>query len=252
MHTIRSDGVLALLIAVLPVAGEVTGRGQIPHEGLKEGYGENVQHVVTQTSLKRSLKAVEFVGTEAAYSFLLNHLPFAADAVRALRIQNYRVKDNGDGSFTADDGAGVSGVFRLVYDGKGRKIYYGIGGYDNDWLKIRGKAVAMIEFEELPGKKMRNWVSLWFRFDSVVIGTAAKALSPVVGPLADQKINYFLDAARTLCRRIVEEPGKTFAALEKSSVVAPDGLAAFRRAFVLPATGQPSASGHLEAAPPGR
>ena len=215
-----------------PLSAEGARKGTIPYAELKEGSAEKVRYVIEHKSLKRALKKVEFTGTGAVYSFLLGRMPFAADAIRVLRIQDYRVKDNGDGSFTADDGAGVSGVFHLVYEEKGKKIYYATGRYDGDLLKVKGKAVAIVEFEEAPGSTMRNWVFLWFRFDSIIIGTVAKALSPLVGPLVDRKINYFLNAARSLSRRIVEEPRKTYERLRKSEEIDAAQLAAFRKAFV--------------------
>jgi len=235
-----SKGALALAITIcLPLAAEDERRkGTIPYDELKEGFEEKVRHVIEHKSLKRALKEVEFVGTDAVYSFLLGRMPFAADAIRVLRLQDYRVKDNGDGSFTADDGAGVSGVFHLVYEEKGKKIYYAIGRYDGELLKVKGKAVAIVEFEEASGNTMRNWVFLWFRFDSIILGTVAKALSPIVGPLVDKKINYFLNAARSLSRRIVEEPQQTYERLRKSDEMDAAQLEAFRRAFVGEADGK--------------
>ena len=223
-------GVSFLFSALL--AAEGVHDGEIPYGELSARDAEEVRNVVKHRTIRRSLTEVEFVGTSQVYAFLLERLPFAAAGIRALGVQNYRVEDNGDGTFTADDGAGATGVFRLVYEEPGKKIYYAEGRYDGKVIKVKGKAVAVVEFVELPDKKMKNWVSFHFRFDSVIVGTVVKVISCVIGPLVDSKIQYFLDAAQNLCKAIVENPEVTYTTLRRAGGINAEELAEFRKTFL--------------------
>ena len=223
-------GIPFLFSALLPAEG--VRDGKIPYGKLSGKDAEEVRNVVKHRTIRRTLAKVEFVGTSQVYAFLLERLPFAAAGIRALGVQNYRVEDNGDGTFTADDGAGATGVFRLVHEEPGKKIYYAEGRYDGKVIKVKGKAVAVVEFVELPGKKMRNWVRFHFRFDSVIVGAVVKAISCVIGPLVDSKIQYFLDAAQNLCKAIVENPEGTYTTLRGAGSINPEELVEFRKTFV--------------------
>ena len=224
---------LTFLLAILPLALSAKDkRGKIPLDELSDGDAKRVRAVVKYRSFKRTLKKGEFKGTDDLYAFLLERMPFAADAVRALDIENYRVRDNEDGSYTADDGAGATGKFEMVYSGEGKKVFFALGKYDGKLLKIRGRAVAVVEFEEVEGQKMQNWVQLYFKFDSLVLNSVVKVISLFIGPLIDKKIQYFLDATRTLCRLMVENPKKVYARLKKAKEMDKKALKEFHQQFV--------------------
>ncbi|MDA0837037.1 MAG: hypothetical protein O3B01_13465 [Planctomycetota bacterium] len=224
---------LTILMTLLPLALSADDeRGTIPFDKLTDADAARVQAVVKHRSFKRELKKVEFTGTSELYAFLLDRMPFAADAVRALDIENYRVRDNEDGSYTADDGAGATGTFEIVYSSEGKKVFYALGQYDGKVLNMRGRAVAVVEFEEAEGQKMQNWVSLYFKFDSLVLNSVVKVISLLIGPLIDKKIQYFLDATRTLCKMMVEDPQKAYARLEKAKEMDKKALKEFHKQFV--------------------
>jgi hypothetical protein len=224
---------LTFLLLALPLAISAEDkRGSVPFDKLEDEDAKRVQAVVMHRSFKRDLKKVEFKGTDDLYAFLLDRMPFAADAVRALNIESYRVKDNEDGSYTADDGAGATGKFQIVYSGDGKKVFYALGNYDGKLLKIRGRAVAVVEFQEVEGQMMQNWVSLYFKFDSLVLNSVVKVISLFIGPMIDKKIQYFLDATRTLCRLMVENPKKVYARLKKAKEMNEKGLQEFHKQFV--------------------
>jgi hypothetical protein len=224
---------LTFLLVVLPLALSAKDkRGSIPFDELEKADAKRVRAVVKHRSFKRELKKVEFKGTDDLYAFLLDRMPFAADAVRALNIENYRVRDNKDGSYTADDGAGATGKFEIVFSGEGKKVFFALGKYDGKLLKIRGRAVAVVEFKEVEGQKMQNWVSLYFKFDSLVLNSVVKVISLFIGPMIDKKIQYFLDATRTLCRLMVENPKKVYTRLKKAKEMNKKGLKEFHKQFV--------------------
>ena len=243
---------LTILLAILPLALSAKDkRGTIPFDELSDGDAKRVRAVVKHRSFKRELKKVEFRGTDDLYAFLLERMPFAAEAVRALKIENYRVRDNDDGSYTADDGAGATGKFEIVYSGEGKKVFFALGKYDGKLLKIRGRAVAVVEFKEVDGQKMQTWVHLYFKFDSLVLNSVVKVISLFIGPLIDKKIQYFLDATRTLCRLMVENPKKVYARLKKAKEMDKKALKEFHKQFVInlakppdkEAAGKPASTG---------
>ncbi|MBI2191681.1 MAG: hypothetical protein HYU36_06835 [Planctomycetes bacterium] len=222
-------------------------RGSIPFDLLAEGERDKVRGVTEHRTLFRVLDAVEFTGTARIYTFLLERLPLAADAVRALGIQEYRVRDNGDGTFEAEDGAGASGTFSLAFSQPGKRIYYAVGRYDGDLIRIRGQAVVVVEYEEVIEARMRNWVHLYFKFDSLILGTIVKSISPLIGPLVDRKISYFLGATRELCRRITTDPARVYESLSRMADGPASSLEEFRKAFLAQAAVAPAAGARSEA-----
>lgn len=226
--------ILILIGASVWVHGADQKRGEIPYDELEETDVTKVKAVVNHRSIFRRLKKIEFTGTSKVYEFLLTRLKFSADAVRALKIENYRVTVKEDGTLTADDGAGATGVFQLVYEKPGKRIYYAVGKYKGSLFRLKGRAVAVLEFEEAESKKrkMYNWVDLYFRIDNIVLSTVVRVISPIIGPLVDKKIGYFLGATQRICQRVTDDPKKVYDAVRNSKDVSKDDLAAFKDEFL--------------------
>jgi len=239
--TVLGPNLLRLMLLVFLLVPALSGtlladsggeRGAIPFQEISTEDARLIRSVLDHSSLSRNLDKLEYPGTEQMYSFLLDHLSFASEGIRALGIRDFRLGDNGDGTFNADDQDGVTAQLRRVYNGPGKQIYYAEGGYRGRFIRLTGKAVVTLEYEEIPGNKMRNWIGLDIKLDNSILGSTVKLVSSLVSPMVDQKISSFLDAFQEFSTRLSKDPGAVYERLKESEEFSPNDLGEFKTAFL--------------------
>ena len=169
------------------------------------------------------------------YTYLFARLPIASDMIRALKIGKYKITEGPDGSYLLDTGAGVTGRFWIVHNGKDRKVIYAEGGYSG-WLlrSLGGRATFAIT--DTPartdrGLVVKNHLMVFVKVDNVVADFLIKSLDWMIRLLVRTRIRQASSAAQKLTEAIAREPEKVYERLEKSLRIPTSALNAFRTSF---------------------
>jgi hypothetical protein len=178
---------------------------------------------------------------EPVFSFLLDHLDFAAALARALRIGKYQVDLRDDG-YWGDDTRGARGMIRMLHAEEGRRLYYLEGTYEGRRLPvIRGRMLVLIEFphEDDPagGTRVDASVTGHVRLDTPLVGAlaqfAATLARPAVERAAERKVRQFFRIVARVSRWAHDQPEQVWAALEGHPEVPQDAtLAAFKQVLL--------------------
>lgn len=206
----------------------------IPFERLSTEDVEKVRFVVKRRTLARKIRTPSVTSDLKTYSCLLDRLPLAAAAVRALGLQDYVLKRLDERSFEGSDGAGVEGTLTEVFRDEGRRVYYGVGRYKSRILgTYRGKVLLVLQYGPGAEGKIDNHIWLWVRVRSRIVGPIIRALSPIIGPIVDRKSQYLISAASTLAERASADPAAVYKDIQKSKKLTEEEIEEFRRLFGL-------------------
>ncbi len=196
-----------------PPAGEIAlvpGGRLIPWEQLDEESFALARDVVSQALVFRQVDGIAFRSRKAVYDYLIQHMDFAADVARMLRVGKYRIRRTSAG-FEADDGHGAHGFLKPLYDDGDRRVFYLQGRYDPPILpSIAGRLVLVLDTSYTQAPDGENYAEMRFagylRLDSVlaeVIATVAQSFSD---EMVQKKVKrFFRDVAR-VSRRAYDDP----------------------------------------------
>lgn len=196
-----------------PPAGEITlvpGGRLIPWEQLDEESFALARDVVSQALVFRQVDGIAFRSRKEVYDYLIQHMDFAADVARMLRVGKYRIRRTSAG-FEADDGHGAHGFLKPLYDDGDRRVFYLQGRYDPPILpSIAGRLVLVLDTSYTQAPDGENYAEMRFagylRLDSVlaeVIATVAQSFSD---EMVQKKVKrFFRDVAR-VSRRAYDDP----------------------------------------------
>ncbi len=180
-------------------------------------------------------RRTEFRSTLKIYTYLFARLPIASDMIRALKIGKYKITEGPDGSYLLDTGAGVTGRFWIVHNGKDRKVIYAEGGYSG-WLlrSLGGRATFAITYTPARTDRslvVKNHLMVFVKVDNVVADFLIKSLDWMSRLLVRTRIRQASSAAQKLTEAIAREPEKVYERLEKSLRIPTSALNAFRTSF---------------------
>jgi len=113
--------------------------------------------------------------------YLLDHLEFATQVTRALKLARYRIWRTADG-LNLDDGWGVTGLITPFYGGGGLRVVYARGRYEQSVLPdIRGQAVILLRYAEDPRPDGRpalaTSMEVFAQLDSAMVATLAGSIA---------------------------------------------------------------------------
>lgn len=222
-----------------PPAGEIAlvpGGRLIPWAQLDEESFTLARDVVSQALVFRQVDGIAFRSRKEVYDYLIQHMDFAADVARMLRVGKYRIRRTSAG-FEADDGHGAHGFLKPLYDDGGRRVFYLQGRYDPPILpSIAGRLVLVLHTSYTQAPDGENYAEMRFagylRLDSVlaeVIATVAQSFSD---EMVQKKVKrFFRDVAR-VSRRAYDDPDGLIEELARHPEFEAERVAEFSRVLV--------------------
>lgn len=222
-----------------PPAGEIAlvpGGRLIPWEQLDEESFALARDVVSQALVFRQVDGIAFRSRKEVYDYLIQHMDFAADVARMLRVGKYRMRRTSAG-FEADDGHGAHGFLKPLYDDGDRRVFYLQGRYDPPVLpSIAGRLVLVLETSYTQAPDGENYAEMrvagYLRLDSVlaeVIATVAQSFSE---EMVQKKVKrFFRDVAR-VSRRAYDDPEGLLEELGRHPEFQAERVAEFRRVLL--------------------
>ncbi|MBI2555185.1 MAG: hypothetical protein HYV92_12410 [Candidatus Rokubacteria bacterium] len=222
-----------------PPAGEIAlapGGRWIPWERLDEDSFALVRDVVGQALVFREVEGIAFRSRKEVYDYLIQHMDFAADVARTLRVGKYRIRRTADG-FEADDGRGAHGVLRPLYDDGDRRVFYLQGRYDPPILPIiAGRLVLVLETNHTLAPDGENYAEMrvagYLRLDSVLaelIATVAQSFSEEV---VKRKVKRFFRHVARVSRRAYDDPEGLIEELARHPELEAERVAEFRQVLL--------------------
>jgi hypothetical protein len=222
-----------------PPAGEIAlvpGGRLIPWEQLDEESFALAREVVSRALVFRQVDGIAFRSRKEVYDYLIQHMDFAADVARMLRVGKYRIRRTSAG-FEADDGHGAHGFLKPLYDDGDRRVFYLHGYYDPPILpSIAGRLVLVLETSYTQAPDGENYAEMrvagYLRLDSVlaeVIATVAQSFSE---EMVQKKVKrFFRDVAR-VSRRAYDDPEGLLEELARRPEFDAERVAEFRRVLL--------------------
>jgi len=223
---------LALLAG--PAAGQEWAGPFVPLEELEPPEVRAEVAGVTGEPTVRTAVRREVRATRAIYGYLLERLPLAADALRALEEADYAIEPEGDG-FTIDDRAGATAACDYLLVREGHVVVIARGALDVAVLPdVEGTGVIAVRFapdaDDPPALAVECRVA--FRVASRLLHAVSRPFRRTLRRVLAGKLTLLVDAATTLAELVQADPWRVYAALGRSGATEED-LAEYRRRFLL-------------------
>jgi len=244
-------GAVALVLTgtalIAAVAWGVVGDGRVPFDRLPPPVQERLRDVVDHAVFERGVRGVTFRSREPMFLYFLEHPDVAAAAARALRVANYQVRPQGDGTYWGDDTRGAKGVFEVVYADPHKRVVHAQGTYDTHWLPtIHARIVLVLDFEHRNGADghsyVRSDVMGYLRVDNRFLDVLARLVGPIVVGAVDRKVARTAGIAAKVSERAYDDPAGFLEALRKQPEIDRTHLAAVAECLGLAARSRPTAS----------
>lgn len=219
-----------------PPAGEIAlvpGGRLIPWEQLDEESFALARDVVSQALVFRQVDGIAFRSRKEVYDYLIQHMDFAADVARMLRVGKYRMRRTPTG-FEADDGHGAHGFLRPLYDDGERRVFYLQGRYDPPVLpSIAGRLVLVLDTSYTQAPDGENYAEMrvagYLRLDSVLAEVIATVAQSFTEEMVQKKVKrFFRDVAR-VSRRAYDDPDGLIEELARHPQFEAERVAEFRQ-----------------------
>lgn len=168
----------ALLRPALGAGGE--GAPVLP-PGVPPAELARIEKVLAQATVSARVETAPYPLRLDVFDYLLDHPDFATQVTRALKLARYRIWRTADG-LNLDDGWGVTGLITPMYGGRGLRVIYGRGRYEQGVLPdIRGQAVILLRYADGPGPSGRPTLAtsmeVFAQLDSVMLATLAGSIA---------------------------------------------------------------------------
>lgn len=140
-----------------------------------------IEKVLAQATVSARVEAEPYPFRLDVFDYLLDHPDFATQVTRALKLARYRIWRTADG-LNIDDGWGVTGLITPMYGGRGLRVIYARGRYEQSVLPdIRGQAVILLRYADGPGSKGRpalaTTMEVFAQLDSAMVATLAGSIA---------------------------------------------------------------------------
>jgi hypothetical protein len=219
-----------------PPAGEITlapGGRLIPWERLDDESFALARDVVGAALVFRQVDGIAFRSHKGVYDYLVQHMDFAADVARMLRVGKYRIRRTPTG-FEADDGHGAHGFLRPLFDDGDRRVFYLQGRYDPPILpSIAGRLVLVLDTSHTLAPDGENYAEMrvagYLRLDSVLAEVIAAVARSFTEEMVQKKVKrFFRDVAR-VSRRAYDDPDGLIEELARHPQFEAERVAEFRQ-----------------------
>lgn len=225
-----------VMTAPPPPAGEILlapGGRLIPWERLDEESFALARDVVGQALVFRQVDGIAFRSRKEIYDYLIQHMDFAADVARMLRVGKYRMRRIATG-YEADDGHGSHGFLKSLYDDGDRRVFYLQGRYDPPILpSIAGRLVLVLETTHTLAPDGENYAEMrvagYLRLDSLLAEVIATVAQSFTEEMVQKKVKrFFRDVAR-VSRRAYDDPDGLIDQLARHPELEAERVAEFRQ-----------------------
>ena len=222
-----------------PPAGEIAlvpGGRLITWERLDEESFALARDVVGQALVFRQVDGIAFRSRKEVYDYLIQHMDFAADVARMLRVGKYRIRRTSVG-FEADDGHGAHGFLKPLYDDGDRRVFYLHGHYDPPILpSIAGRLVLVLDTSYTQAPDGENYAEMrvagYLRLDSLLAEVIAAVARSFSEEMVQKKVKrFFRDVAR-VSRRAYDDPEGLLEELARHHEFEAERVAEFRRVLL--------------------
>jgi hypothetical protein len=209
----------------------------IPTTALPGPARAHVEAVLARAVFAQQVTGIRFPSQEPVYRFLLDHPDFAASAVRALRLGEYRLTPREDG-YWGDDARGATGMIRVLYADDHRRLFHLDGRYERRWWPtIEGQILVLLEFhherDDAGLTLVEQTLTAHVRLDGPLATTVAQVLQllsrPAIERAVERKVRRFFRTVARVSAWASGQPEELVAALDGHPEVAPGPtLTAFR------------------------
>ncbi len=237
MRAILLSTIAALTVALIAKGAPAqSAEDLIPFEKLPVELRDELWKVTQRYTVRRKLDEQTVKCTTDTYEWLLQHLPLASVAARAMQLGKYEIEDKGEKRFAIDDKDGAFASCERVYEEKGRIVIVARGEVEPRPLpKIKGTGVIVVRWKEDPKDKTRTTTDgfVFFRVASDALHRAATPFRDTLGKILGSKIEALVGCAVKESEASEKDPDKVLTALEKSKELKEGELDAFKKKFML-------------------
>jgi len=168
----------ALLRPALGAGGE--GAPELP-PGVPPAELARIEKVLAQATVSARVEAEPYPLRLDVFDYLLDHPDFATQVTRALKLARYRIWRTADG-LNLDDGWGVTGLITPMYGGRGLRVIYARGRFEQRALPdISGQAVILLRYADGPGSmgrpELATTMEVFAQLDSAMVATLAGSIA---------------------------------------------------------------------------
>ena len=208
----------------------------IPLDSLDPAIREKAQSVLSRALFSHSVRGITSRSRPEVLEFLLDHPDFAATTARVLKLGRDRIERREDG-FWIDDGAGITGTFKVLFTDPRRRLYLVKVQYSKPLLPtIEGQLLILFEYDHLTDGNGDPVV------EQQVLGYAAPD-NPLTGALAEiaaalsrsaveasvtKKVRRLFRKVAKITQMATDDPEGLYEQLLRSPEVGPEPLQAFR------------------------
>jgi hypothetical protein len=204
----------------------------------------SAREAVERYTLARQLKTAQFLGTLKNTDWILDRPPLAATLARRLHppLEQYRITEQGNGTYGVDDMGALRGSLRLVARAPEKRIYFVEGQFRSlaHILNLTGSMVFTLEFRERwDGNESTVEVEpqLFLRLDNVIVHGLLKVLAPLLHGIIDRRVANLTAAAQVVSERLTKDPHGLYLEMLTWPDLRPEELEEFRQAFRIPRDG---------------
>jgi hypothetical protein len=217
------SAVVSLLVGialVTVVAWGAVGDGRVPFDRLPQPAQERLRDVVDHAVFERTVRDVTFRSREPVFLYFLDHPDVAAAAARALKVANYQVRRQPDGTYWGDDTRGAKGIVEVVYADPAKRVVHAQGTYDTGWLPtVHARIVLVLDFAHRDGADGYSYaitdITGYLRVDNRFLDALARLVGPIVVGAVDRKVARTAGIAAKVSERAYDDPAGFLEALRK-------------------------------------
>jgi hypothetical protein len=199
--------------------------------------------VAETATLATRVDTEPFSARAEVFEYLLDHPEFATHVTRALKLARYRIWRTSEGLWL-DDGWGTKGRFELVHAGKGVRVMYARGAYEQRFLpNIAGEAVVVFEYRVAPGsdghERIAPTISGFVKLESRFLAMASRFASAVAREKAEKEAQRLSRVFMRVSLAIEENPANVYDVLRQRPDVPARELEEFHQLLNLPRIATP-------------
>lgn len=205
-----------------------TSQDPIPLSALDEGAKQNVEALLKDHTLKRSLSLEHPILNHQVHQFLLDRPDVGAAISRSLGIGNYTITRVGPDRFHGYDLDGVEGDMEIYYRDAAHRVYYAEGIAKGGLVTLLGKTVIFHEFQYESADQAQEWVksqlTIYAKIENPVLAFFIKILEPFIGQLVDPRISKAKGVVKQVSESLVQDPHGTYGRIAESNELTPEDL----------------------------
>ena len=173
--------------------------------------------VATGASIATRVEGEPFLARREILEYLLDHLAFTTDVIRALRFGRLRIWPTPEG-LLVDEGWGTTGRLSVAYAAGGTRVLYLRGQHKVALLPaIRGDVLLTIDYQYVPADPGRDLVkttvAAYLKLDSRILSAALSLGGPVARRKADREARDIVKLFARVSRAVDADPAGVYAKL---------------------------------------